>query len=354
MPSPDTLIFHIGIPKTGTSLIQKAMRRLRPRLRSRGVAYLDRGQITELAGFGAWLEDPTNLAAQGGFLGEVAELAGRAVGPDQTTLLVSNEGAAGHSRTFDTPFWPRARPAVTSLIEAIAPARTQLVVYVRRQDRLLESLYMERIHRGNVVEWPDFRDRVCGDDRVRYGELIDQIIDIPTVTEIRVRPFEIIGAGAAAFVADFLDGIGQSELTADIPARILAVSNPSYTDPAWRAALAVNSLLETNEQRTNFRRFIRTLFPADSYPEAPLLNEDERLDLLARYRSHNERLFAEYLPEFPMDAYSTLDGVDRLKDHLNPIDLPDEPEPGSDKPHRSLPSRIRTATRAAWREVRHR
>ena len=42
------LVLHVGVPKTGTSLIQPQLRTLRPQLRRRGIAYVDRRQMQRL------------------------------------------------------------------------------------------------------------------------------------------------------------------------------------------------------------------------------------------------------------------------------------------------------------------
>ncbi|MCP3976697.1 MAG: hypothetical protein GY720_19600, partial [bacterium] len=48
------LVLHVGVPKTGTSLIQRSLRQLRPLLRQRGIAYVDRRQIHRLEHRKSW------------------------------------------------------------------------------------------------------------------------------------------------------------------------------------------------------------------------------------------------------------------------------------------------------------
>jgi hypothetical protein len=309
----ERLIFHIGVPKTGSSLIQKALRALQPKLRQRGVAYIGRQSFLKIPSYTAWAPYARANPPIEEFLAAFKSLVDRErqrVRGGGPTVIISNEAGSGRARDFGVPFWPGALPAVTQLTETLRPDETSIIVYVRRQDRLLESLYMERIHRGRSLEWTEFRDAICQDDRVRYTELIAAVGTAPTVTEVRVRPFETIGAGAQAFVKDFLAGVDSADLAGSLPRKALEQVNVSYTEPAWRAALALNPILESEEQIDKTRRYLRDLFPPDRYPKVSLFSEVERAQLLERYREENEALFTRYLPEFDAACYSTVDGIE--------------------------------------------
>ena len=345
------LHLHIGVPKTGSSLIQKSLRNIRGPLRRRGVAYLDRKQMLRLPGYQRWASGTDGRPSKADFLDGIAETveAVRSRGARKSrTVVASNEAAAGHARDFDEPFWPRTRVAVSDLVTAIQPRSTEVIVYVRRQDRLLESLYMERIHRGRTLTWEEFRDDVCRDERVRYTELMAEIAEVPTVDSIRVRPFEVIQEGAPSFVADFLDALGVADLIVDVPKKALSMTNPSYTEPAWRAALAVNPLLDDDDQVTKVRRFLRELFPVEDHPKAPLLTDDERRDLIERYRAENERLFREHMPGFPVDAYSTPEGLASLEGAIPSVEMPD----GRPPPPRGVLGKMRSALSGVRRRFR--
>lgn len=351
MPPINRLVFHIGVPKTGSSLLQKAMRNLRPHMRDRGVTYIDRNVFLAIPSYRAWAPYGKPGYSKDEFVeafrGEVERkrrLGGRPTG----TVLISNEAASGRARDFGVPFWPGARPGITEVVEALAPKSTEVVMYVRRQDRLLESLYMQRIHRGGTLAWEAHRDRTCLDERVDFAELIESVAAIPTVDRVGVKPFEIIQAGAPAFVADFLAVVDSGALVEYLRPAQLDPTNPSFTRPAWEAALRINPLLDRPDQPKKVRKFLNALFPPGEYPKAPLLTEAERHDLIERYRPQNERLFTKYLPAFPVDAYSTPEGTDKLRNHLDPIALPDEPL----QPKRRLGKRLRAAAGAIRRELK--
>lgn len=202
-------------------------------------------------------------------------------------------------------------------MQALKPTETTVLVYLRRQDRLLASLYMQRIHGGGTVKWSAFRDRVGSDDRIRFGHLLESFEAADCVASIRVRPFEIIELGAPTFVADFLGSVGLGQMLEHV--QHFRSSNPSYTEPAWKAAMKLNRLVSTPAQVRQVRLFLRELFPADEYPRAQLLTQSERLDLLVRYAPDNEDVFRRYMADFPRETYSRLDTLAHIASVVRPV-----------------------------------
>jgi hypothetical protein len=325
MAGIDRLIFHIGVPKTGSSLLQKALRNLRSDLQERGVTYIDRNVFMSIPSYKAWAPYGRPGYSKREFLTEFASKVDRrrrrGDAAATTTVLISNETGAGRARDFGDPFWPGAAPGITEIIETLEPASTELVMFVRRQDRLLESFYMQRIHRGGWVDWQEHRDTICRDDRVDFTELVESIENLPTVTGVRIRPFEIIQAGAPAFVSDFLGIIDATDLVHRLRPELLDPTNPSFTQTAWEAAMILNPMLDRPDQPKKVRKFLNSLFPADNHPKAQLLTDDERAELLEQYRPRNEQFFDLRLPDFPREAYSTADGTRALRTWLDPVTL---------------------------------
>ena len=309
------LVLHVGGPKTGTSLIQRSLRTLRPQLRQRGIAYVDRSQMQRLEHRMSWGGDARGPAAgKSAFAAElkgVVKSARREVAGRLRTVLLSNEAMIGRAGPgFGDPYWPRAAEGIGEVIAALSPRRTDVLVYVRRQDRLLESMYMQQIHVGKSLTWEDFFANAGGDDRVRYRDLMEVIEGLPTVESTRVRPFEIIEGGAAPFVADFLAYFGADDLTPLLTD--FAPSNPPYTQPAWESALQINPHLRTEEQIRETRKFLKKLFPPEKHPPAALMTPDERLRLLEIYGPANLSFFRDYLPDYPADSYLSDEATERL------------------------------------------
>jgi phosphatidylglycerophosphate synthase len=322
------LILHIGVQKTGSSLIQRSMRSARKRVRSAGVGYVDRRAFLGMPDRRAWAAYGRETFSKESFRGQLAEAVrvemGKTTGSG-VRILISNESISGRLQPdYQSPFWGQAEASVRELIDVLSPRTTSLILYVRRQDRLLESLYLQRIHTGHTTTWEEFRDLACRDLRVCYTRLIESLESVPGVGDIQVRPFEIIAGGGHPFVADFLEMAGLEGIRvpeADIP------SNQSYTAPAWEAAMVMNQYVESPKQAKTVRRFLSKLFPAGEYPKPVLLSDEERRELLEMYREDNRDLFTRYLPQFPPDSYSTEELPYEVTEFLVPVE-PDPPAPG--------------------------
>lgn len=92
------LILHAGLPKTGSSLIQGTLRRLRPTLREAGVAYIDRKSFLELAHYRSWAaydQDSSEKTLFFDELQEVVEAERKMTTGGGAIVLVSNESIPG-------------------------------------------------------------------------------------------------------------------------------------------------------------------------------------------------------------------------------------------------------------------
>jgi hypothetical protein len=305
-------VFHVGAPKTGTSLLQKALRRLTGPLAEHGVTYVDRSRWLEMDTYRGWAPYGRDHISPGDFQNELRRVFDDAGGAEGDLVVTSNEAASGWDSDLGIPFWKDAHDAVRQVVEALEPDSTEIVVYLRRQDRFLESLYMELVHIGRAIEWDEFRDAACKDDRVRFSELIDAVGAVDGVDRVHVRLFESIRSGAREFVADFLELVDAGRLAHGLADEVLEVARPSFTQPAWEAALRLNHLVTSPEEIRRLRRFLVDLFPTEQYPAASLLTESERAHLVAEHREDNERVFSAHLPDLPLTTYSTVDAIEGL------------------------------------------
>ncbi|MCP3973708.1 MAG: hypothetical protein GY720_04365 [bacterium] len=321
------LVLHAGIHKTGTTTLQVSLKQLRPQLHQRGVALVTIEMMKKLPHEGSWaarrtrnpVEAPLfqdelrNLVAT-----EMAEVEQVSGAPTQQ-VLISNErlvGARMPSEGDSPRFRPVAEDSITEVIEALAPERTHLALYTRRQDRLMESCYLWEIQKGRSHS---VRDQFPYIDQtvLRYFDLARRLRAIPKVDSMRVRPFELIGAGSLLYLEDFLVNIGlngqldMSEFEEDPSA------NRSYSNKALSIALKVNRELETKKERDAVKRFLKRAFPIGTYPGAQILTPEERTKLIERYADDNEQLFLTFMPDLPMDSYSSIEATKKLGTVLN-------------------------------------
>ncbi len=313
------LILHIGLQKTGTTLIQRSMRKLRPALRKKGIVYIDRQEMLEMKSIRGWSAfTHTKPKKRDRFMRDMSQLleerSKTRVGKPRRILL-SNEGLVGtHSPNYRRPFRERAERAISDVVEALEPDTTRLILYVRRQDRLTESAYMQRIHSGKAYTFERYLGRFEDGPIMDFSNLVERLEAIPYIESVTTRPFEIIGAGHIPFVADFLEAAGMRGI--DLSNLVdMKKSNPSYTEPAYQAALTLNRLAR-NKDRKDVRKFLKHLFPVTDYANPVLFSDEERQQYLDLYSETNEAFFRRYHPDIPADVYSSVEATKQLANHL--------------------------------------
>jgi hypothetical protein len=324
------VVLHVGIHKTGTTTLQVALAALRKQLRANGVALITIEQMKKLRHEPVWaarrtanrLEAPLFLEEFRSLVDSEIEAVERKSGEPVRQVLVTNERMVGARMPSegDYPlFRPQTEAAIGEIIQALEPGEVHVAMYTRRQDRLIESCYLWEVQKGlshSIREQFPFMDKAV----MKYFELANRIANIPRIDSLRVRPFEIISGGSLAYLDDFLGNVGldgkldYSEFQDDPSA------NRSYSQKALDLATIVNPHLDTKEERDAVRRFLKRQFSTNAYPAAKILSDDERETLIALYTEDNERLFSTWMPELPYDAYSTVDGVSKLKSVLPKIE----------------------------------
>jgi hypothetical protein len=318
------LVLHVGIHKTGTTTLQIALETLRKQLRAKGVALITISQMKKLPHEADWgIRRTADQKESGEFRGELLELVEREIGRVQRKsgepvrqVLITNErmvGARMPSEGDSPRFRPAAEAAISDIIAAVDPEEVHVALYTRRQDRLMESCYLWEVQRGRshsiTDQFPFLEEPV-----MTFSTLAERIKGIPRITSLRVRPFEIIGGGTHAYLDDFLSNLGMRGELDFSRLGTNPMANVSYSHRALEVARLVNPLLDTPEQRTATRRYLKSMFPTGMYPPAKILADDQRERIIAAYRIDNERLFATWMPGLPVDAYSTPEGTARLGD----------------------------------------
>lgn len=322
------LVLHIGMQQSGATMLQRALSRLRPQLRARGVAYVGHGRISELdhvAGWDAGTDaDDSQAQAFARELAETVEHERRKVAetnPDGAgTVLLSSDhlvGAGNIDRSDATVFRPRAVPATSQVIRALRAERVRLVLYTQRQDRLMEFCYLREIqngrHHGFARQFPDRFAPVLD-----YADLIERLRGLPEVVDITVRPFELIDADRRAFVDDFLGVVGlQGALDLATVGTDLS-PHRVYSRRALKIALGMNPHLDIRRERRLLREFLLANFAAQDDRQSRFLPKRARQRILDAYREQNRQLFRRYMPDLPEDSYDDNDATARLATVLRP------------------------------------
>lgn len=134
---------HIGLHKTGTTFLQ---RRVFPKLGGTVQYWASPRLICQSGGWAAQADLPEDL--------------------QQTPILVSSEGISGTLYRNDLS---RVR-ALKSLDPEI-----RIIVSIRRQDRMLRSLYWQAVKSGFVGSYRKYQQQIFGSGKLDYFRFVEEI-----------------------------------------------------------------------------------------------------------------------------------------------------------------------------------
>jgi len=324
------IVVHLGLHKTGTTTIQRGLKKILPQLNAEGVGVLLHDDTTHLSSELGWsARRKAKKAMAGAFENDLRRLAYNQLGSvmahtgqNMKQLLISNERITGARMPIklDHPvFRPRTEKALAQILKPFKTDELELVVYLRRQDTYFESCYLWEIGKGHnhdiTSQFPFMKEKPT----FAYTAFLKRMKNFPGVSKLTVKPFEIVGAGGLSYLDDFLDCIGMKGhfdlKEQDVPTEV----NTSISKRALEIAMKVNPMLDTQKQKKKMKLYLKANFPANEYGKAVVLSDEERLQILDLYRLDNERLFSEYMPHFPKDSYSSIEKTAELKSFLTTL-----------------------------------
>lgn len=305
------VILHIGTPKTGTSIIQSHLAQNRTILRDKGFLYpitissnkrLYRTFESHHLLTYSWADwEPFKLYSPDWFF-KIAN--STAEHHNLETLLLSAENVywlpyqlSGAPKLSEHDYWDRKRRYLETIHDHLSRYATKVVVYLRRQDRWIESWYNQQVKNGFNFD----RDMDRFIDHFSY--LIDYEKQLELLSEVfgkdnlsvHVYEKEQLPNGLFAHFCE-VTGIGASE---DFPLDQPARYNAQLTHDALEFMEVCNKLTLEQDQKYRLRLLIRRatnqfesqiVFQAQS-----LLSPGQRDGLLERYSAMNERIAKSYL-----------------------------------------------------------
>jgi hypothetical protein len=286
--SVEELILHIGFHKTGTTAIQELCYRNREKLLNKiGIYYPDTygfpGHYVysfALNGyFPLWI--PTELRKSENEL--LFDLKKEIENAKPKKILISAEDFIG------IPFKLR------KVVEFLNPNRIKILCYIRRQDRMIESLYNEYV---KYIDPSNFfaRFEYASYISLNYYNYMKNLVGLLKKTsneiEISLRIYQKDFNKKWDIIEDFCDAIGikKSAFTEEKVEANVSLSSTS-TEALKRIKRKYLLPLET------FDRVVGFLYKYDSqHPSRikTLMSLEDRKKILDFYRESNEKLFREY------------------------------------------------------------
>jgi hypothetical protein len=142
------LILHAGTAKTGTTAIQSTLFNWREKLRQRGIfypdpSYLGSGQHAHHNLAHAYGNRPNYRRRAETFLAKVRKEAN-----EHETVMLSSEAVYRQLSNKNGGYWNRRTDYLKSLAAALSGFEVEVLLFFRRRDYFVESLYHEHVLAG--------------------------------------------------------------------------------------------------------------------------------------------------------------------------------------------------------------
>ncbi|MGJ3244366.1 MAG: hypothetical protein ACFE0O_15600 [Opitutales bacterium] len=288
---------HVGVEKTGSTLIERTLRELGDLKARFGIANIDRDAINRhpwyqyLRGFSEehTLPDPRKWAGlQADFFRDFDA---------EGACLLSHEFLIGSA---NRGFYRGAEAVCEHLKGMFAGRQVGLIVYVKRQDLHLESLYKQALQAGGSLPWKSFIHKKMDWRRHDWINLIDRLVSVIGSENLKVKPSELLNEGFQPFMRDFLETVG---INWEGPVPEPAFTNLSYSVPGLEIARIGHQWVD-EEGRRDLRMFLLKHFTRKDQPKPVFFTPEERREILDFHAPTNAKLFADYMPAYSKFSYA--------------------------------------------------
>lgn len=276
------LYLHVGTHKTGTSALQTFLTRRPGAMDANGIHYLKSCLGQGIA------QHPLSWAIRGvhGRGMEVwDEARAELKGSSQPVQVISSEG-----------FWFTDPARVREQLEGLDDVR--VVIYLRRQDKYLQSLYKQGVTSGRKQDFATWRSSMAF--RGDYVSVVREWAAAFGKDSIVIRPYERDG-GRVDVTADFFANVLGIDMSTELAKRKQKMHNPSPR----RELLELFRALNFSNIEFHRDKFFWTMMGKDTafIRSADLLTFEECVALMQEYAQGNSVLAQEFYrgegPLFP-------------------------------------------------------
>lgn len=285
MPAP-SLIAHIGTHKTASTAIQRMLHRHAHELRQEGTVYVPIAP-KQYAPLMRQRQLASGLVERMGR--DLRErMSARARGATPRRYLLSWEGWSGDPATG----YDNAEVVARSLRQMVGELPIQIIVYLRRQDTFMESMYTQLIHQGESGTFEEYQ-RSLPEDAFDWEALIERYARHFGKESITPRIYSREALPKrSSIIEDFGDAIESPALVRVAEALPEGRSNSGYSREALEIARMANPYLSPEERRE--LRGILQQTSAKRPFESYTFWGDQRAEVLARYQDSNARVAREH------------------------------------------------------------
>jgi len=299
------LYIHIGTHKTGTTTIQKKLRENNEYLEKENITFFYKPEFLLKLSGSKLLEKKYIEKGYEGLVQWIKE--GKRKGIN--TFVVSHEDLSGNWRSG----YKNSKTIAKSLQLMIKDlhADVKIIVYLRRQDTFMESLYAQNVQSGNPNTFRDFKNSYDS-TAFNWYELLNNYAEFFGKDRLIVRRYSkkelpdndsLIQNFGKIIGSKFLENLFDSEPL-----------NQSYNHDALEIARLTAPYIDRYENdylRSIFQR-INSKQPFDNYS---FFDPSERIEFLSNYKDSNKKVAIEY---FNDQTGKLFDDITHEEDNFQP------------------------------------
>ena len=285
-----TVHLHIGVPKTGTTSLQRFLMLNREALEQKGFIYPDFGYSYPNVGKArnAYFVSRTG---KDNFQDEWADSFRQLteLGKRWDNIILSDE--AVWNRMKPPGFWPKTRAKFDETGLSL-----HIIVYLRKQDGLVESFWNQRVKARGKMTMP-FEEFIVEKYKfmpMAYDEWLDKIVEEGKPDRLTVRVFERGQLLGGSVIDDFCDAIGLS-MTPELV--IPKESNSSFDADV----IAVKKMINRNASFQDLYDFYYDAVSAtyargetSDAPKTSMFSPEKRREFMAQYEAGNAYVAKQY------------------------------------------------------------
>lgn len=270
---------HIGIHKTGTGSIQRTLTKNRERLLEAGYLLIS----DQLIGRGAFhglahaLREYKTL--------EAVQASSSAKHLKSQLEILNGKSAIISAEYFDA----QSANGIKNLMSLLAPNDVRIVVYIRRQEEIITSRYLQQLKTGgNHDSFDDWFHKRCGayqdvpEKFYNYSALLDRWSAIVGMERMVVRLLDKERMVGGNLIDDFFDAIGINEATRKSFERI----DGANVSPSYKTSQLLQLLAAENKDKP--RAYLKAKFRMVSKIVASLGWQERRsLSLLSETQAQH-------------------------------------------------------------------
>ena len=271
------IYIHVGTHKTGSTTIQHALRDTSRANPEEGWIYSGTTAIAKEI-MRAKQYDKTLVQR---FKVEVQNMMKRAKSANR--VILSSEALSG----LPNDGYQNSNTVFSMLRDATNKYNTKIIIFLRRQDSFLESMYTQKIHEGENLEFESFLKQYNLPDALNYRRMLNELSACFGDQNLIVRSYH--ESSKIGLLADFGEIIGSKSLRYSEQGE----KNPGYSRHALEIAKICNRSLDQSRKR-QLRKALQAVMAKNRLEPFSYFTNDERTKFLNRYQVSNREVANRY------------------------------------------------------------